>query len=103
MPKKKYEVLLIDSSMSAELCRQMFIFFVNKYLPPEKSAQDIKWANETCTKVKEKITESYGRVGYFIPLSHPSDSFLLSEYFYQTNKHLCEVFNASYISLGKIH
>ena len=65
MAKKEYAVLLIDSSMPVDLCQQLFIMFVRKYLPPERAERDVKWANESHDQVKERIMSwEDTRVGY---------------------------------------
>ena len=104
MAKKEYAVLLIDSSMPADLCRQLFTVFVRNYLPPEIAERDIKWANETRTQVKERIMAFAGsRAGYYIPLpTSSSETHYLLKDFYKSRKNLCEVFNTSDIRLGKI-
>ena len=104
MAKKEYAVLLIDSSMPVDLCRQLFIMFVRKYLPPEIAERDIKWANERHDQIKERIMSwEDSRAGYYINLSAPChETFYLSKDFYKSHKNLCEVFNTSDISLGKI-
>lgn len=103
MAKKEYAVLLIDSSMPVDLCRQLFIMFVRKYLPPDYAERDVKWANESRDQVKERIMSWIdNRAGYYIPLPAKSETFYLQKTFYESNKHLCEVFNTSDISLGKI-
>ena len=104
MAKKEYAVLLIDSSMPVDLCRQLFIMFVRKYLPPEIAERDVKWANERHDQVKERIMSfADSRAGYYINLSAPcSETFYLDKYFYESRKSRCEVFNTSDISLGKI-
>ena len=104
MAKKEYAVLLIDSSMPVDLCRQLFIMFVRKYLPPEIAERDIKWANERHDQVKKRIMSFVdNRVGYYINLSdYGRETYYLHKDFYESNKHLCEAFNTSDISLGKI-
>lgn len=104
MAKKEYAVLLIDSSMPVDLCRQLFIMFVRKYLPPEIAERDIKWANESHDQVKERIVSfADSRAGYYINLPATcSETFYLGKDFYEHRKSKCEVFNTSDISLGKI-
>ena len=104
MAKKEYAVLLIDSSMPVDLCRQLFIVFVRKYLTPDNAERDIKWANERHDQVKERIMSFVdSRVGYYINLyDYSRDTYYLHKDFYESRKSDCEVFNTSDISLGKI-